>query len=298
MKLFTFISSLLLLSTANFAQSPACPNYFKRNNGNGICPDGQLKLFFNDPATIAPIIDSVYINGTKADISFGAPDISTLGSNGYIAYCITGSNTPPPAAWKIYYHDPVALAPTGCLVPEGDVLPITLKSFFAKRTGGMVTLSWQTSYELNASFFEVQQKSGSEFIRVGTVSATNNTLGNSYSFTDKNSLRGVSEYRLRLLSKDGEVVFSDIKIVKGAGTPLDFTIFPNPTVRNAQISITDINEPTDVQVINSIGSIVRTFTVKTSNTININDLQAGVYRVRLINRISGEAITKTLSVIQ
>ena len=299
MKLFTLSISLLLLSIVTFAQS-VCPSYFRRNNGNGACADGQLKLYYTTCPETAAIIDSVYTDGIKANVNFASPDASKCGSQGYIAYCVVGGNMPPAATWKIYFHNPGSVDPFGCLVPQllSGTLPITIKTFSAKRNGVDVSLLWQTSYESNAKEFEIQRKSGNNFVTIGSLAATNNELGNSYSFIDNNKLNGISEYRLKLISKDGDVVYSEIRVVKSTGATIDFTIFPNPAVRNAKVYVADISQPTSVQVYDNAGRVVKVLTIKSGNTIEINNLQTGIYRVRLLNNISGESVTKTLTVIQ
>ena len=205
---------------------------------------------------------------------------------------------PPASLWNIYFHAPGSINAYSCEVPEGSVLPIGLKTFGASRNGGSVVLNWQTTYESNAQNIEIQKKSGAGFVTVGVVPATNNLNGSTYSFVDKNSSAAVSEYRLRLLSKDAEAAFSEVRAVKGMGAAVDFTVFPNPAVRNAKIAITDISEPTDVQVIDNVGRVVKSITINNSNTVELNNLQVGVYRVRLVNKTSGGAVTKSLTVIQ
>ena len=297
MKIFTITISLLLISIVNFAQSPLCPSFFRRNNGNGACQDGQLKLYFSTCPAIAPIIDSVYVEGAKTNVTFASPDISKCSNLGYIGYCITGGNMPPATLWQIYFHTTGSTNAFGCLVSQGSILPIGIKTFSAKRNGSSVALNWQTSYESNAQAFEIQRKTSNSFITIAKVLPTNIATGNSYSYTDNNITKSVSEYRLRLLSKDAEAVYSDVKNVKGVGV-IDFTVFPNPAARNAKIFITDISEPTDVQVIDNMGRVVKTHTIKTSNTIELNNLQIGNYRIRLLNKRMGESVTKALIVIQ
>ena len=298
MKISTFTIALVLFSLFSTAQTPDCAGFFRRNNGNGACADGQLKLYFAVCPAVAPIIDSVYTNGVKANITFAEPDVSKCNSLGYIGYCVIGGNMPPASLWKIYFHAPGSINSFSCEVPEGSVLPIGLKTFGASRNGGSVVLNWQTAYESNAQSIEIQKKSGAGFVTVGSVPATNSLNGSTYSFVDKNSSATVSEYRLRLLSKDAEATFSEVRAIKGMGAALDFTVFPNPAVRNAKIAITDISEPTDVQVIDNVGRVVKSITINNSNTVELNNLQVGIYRVRLVNKSSGGAVTKTLTVIQ
>jgi hypothetical protein len=298
MKLFTFTITLLLLSLASFTQTNTCASYFRRNNGNGACKDGQLRLYFAQCPAVAPLIDSVYTNGVKAQIVFGEPDMSKCSSLGYVAYCVTGGNMPPASLWQIFFHSAGSVDPFSCMVTEGSVLPIGLKSFGATRNGATVSLNWQTAYESNAQSIEIQKRSGSGFVTVGSVTATNNLNGHAYNFVDRNTSASVTEYRLRLLSKDADAAFSEIRTVKGVGATLDFTVFPNPAVRNAKISITDVSEPTDLQVVDNVGRVVKSIILQNANTVELNNLQVGIYRIRLTNKISGVAITKTLSVTQ
>jgi hypothetical protein len=298
MKTFTLIIALLLINIANFAQTITCPSYFRRNNGNGACPDGQLKLYFTNCPPVAPVIDSVYTNGVKANVNFALPDASKCNSLGFIGYCVSGGNMPPASTWTIYFHSTNAVNQSGCIVPEGGVLPIGIKTFFAKRNNSTVTLTWQTAFESNAQGFEIQKKSDNGFITIGTIAATNNESGSSYSFIDNNNMKVVSEYRLKLLSRDADAVYSEIRSVKGLGAGIDFTVYPNPAVRNAKISISNMSEASDVQVIDNTGRVVKLFSIKSNNAIEINNLQIGIYRIRLVNRSSGESITKSLTVIQ
>ena len=101
-----------------------------------------------------------------------------------------------------------------------------------------------------------------------------------------------------MISKDGDAVYSEIRLVKSTGATIDFAIFPNPAVRNAKVYVANISQPTSVQVYDNAGRVVKVLTIKSGNTIEINNLQTGIYRVRLLNNISGESVTKTLTVIQ
>jgi len=299
MKLFTLAISMLLITTANFAQTTICPDYFRRNNGNGTCGGGQLKLYYTTCPSTPGIIDSVYANGVKANVTFDLPNASKCSSQGFVSYCISG-NMPPTSIWTIYFHNTEVTTITGCVVAElaSGPLPISIASFSAKRNGGKVSLSWQTSFELNAIGFEIQKKSGNSFITVGTVSATNKETGSSYSFTDINNSSEVSEYRLKLNSEDAAAKYSEIKSVKGSGSAFDFTVYPNPAVRNARVVIADISQPTNAQVIDNAGRVIKIYSLKNTNTIELNNLQTGIYRIRLVNVVSGEAITKTLTVVR
>ncbi|CAN5661058.1 hypothetical protein BH11BAC5_BH11BAC5_31660 [soil metagenome] len=299
MKFFTSTLALVLIATVSFAQS-ICPDYFRRNNGNGACADGQLKLYFTSCPAGAPIIDSVYTNGVKSNVSFASPDASKCAAQGFIGYCVSGGNMPPASTWVIYFHNAGAVTPFSCNVPEptGGSLPITIKTFTASRGNNSVVLNWQTALEMNAQLFEIQKKSGNGYITIGTLAATNKENGSTYSYTDISSEKTTSEYRLKMVSGDAAIAYSEIRVVRGTGASFDFTIFPNPATRNTKIALADITQPSTIQVIDNSGRQVRTISVKSSSTIELNDLQPGLYRVRIVTNKSGEALTKSLTIVQ
>jgi hypothetical protein len=299
MKFFTSTLALVLIATVSFAQS-VCPDYFRRNNGNGACADGQLRLYYTTCPAIVPVIDSVYTNGVKAAVSFAAPDASKCSSQGFIGYCVSGGNMPPAATWTIYFHNAGTLTPFSCNVPEptGGPLPITIKTFTAVRSSNSVLLNWQTATEINAQLFIVEKKSGNGFVAISTVAATNSENGSSYNYTDFSAEKNTTEYRLKMVSSDATVSYSEIRVVRGTAASFDFTIFPNPATRNTKIALSDITQPSTIQVIDNSGRQVRSISVKSSSTIELNNLQHGLYRVRIVTNNSGETLTKSLTIVQ
>jgi hypothetical protein len=297
MKFFTSTLALVLIATVSFAQS-VCPNYFRRNNGNGACADGQLKLYYTTCPASIPIIDSVYTNGVKTNITFASPDASKCSSQGYIGYCVVGGNMPPTSTWAIYFHNPGSTDPFGCNVPEGGILPIGIKTFTATRNNNNIALNWQPAVEINATQFEIQKKSGNSFVTIGSVTAANKETGSSYNYTDISNEKTTSEYRLKMLSSDAAIAYSEIRVVRGTGVSFDFTIFPNPATRNTKIALADITQPSTIQVIDNSGRQVRSISVKSSSMIELNDLQPGLYRVRIVTNKSGETLTKSLTIVQ
>ena len=180
---------------------------------------------------------------------------------------------------------------------SGGALPIKMTSFFAKRNNSSIGLSWQTESEANAKEFIIQRKSGNDFIDVGTIAALNNATGSKYIYSDINNLKGISQYRLKMIDLNGTFKYSEIRTVKGTSMSSDFTVFPNPSTGNAKITITDISESTDVQLVDNSGRVLKNVSMNNSNTVDFNNLQKGMYMIRIINKNSGETLTKKLSVV-
>ena len=177
-------------------------------------------------------------------------------------------------------------------------LPIALTNFFASRTNGSVALSWKTESEINAKEFVIQRSAGATFVDVATVPAKNIATGSSYTFSDRsNNSKAVTQYRLKMVDVDGVYKNSDIKVVKGLGVAADFSIYPNPSNGAAKVSISDISGPTDVQLIDNTGRILKNNLLTNTNTVDYNSLQKGMYMIRITNKTTGETLTKKLNVV-
>ena len=178
----------------------------------------------------------------------------------------------------------------------GGTLPIKISSFYTKRNGNNVTLNWKSETEINAKEFIIERNTGNGFAAIGTIAALNNAEGASYSFVDNNNSKTVSEYRLKLVDLDATYKLSETRAVKGSGAVSDFTVYPNPSSGYTKISIADVTEATTVEVIDNAGRVIKTIALKNSNSVEVNGLQNGIYLVRVINKATGEAVTKKLSV--
>ncbi|MEO7562459.1 MAG: T9SS type A sorting domain-containing protein [Ferruginibacter sp.] len=189
--------------------------------------------------------------------------------------------------------------PLTCFVPGpgGGPLPVKLSSFYARRNNNNVGLSWKTESEINSKEFVLERRTGNSFTTVATIAAANKSTGSSYSYSDNNLNKGVSLYRLKIIDLDGSFSYSSISAVRGTSSTADFTIFPNPSNGNAKVTISDISEPTDVQLLDLSGRVIKKISLTNTNTVNLNSLQKGMYMIRITNKTSGECSTQKLSVV-
>jgi hypothetical protein len=300
MKIFTLSIAMLLLSVMAYSQNciKAISALFTNPSNDGITwvltvnweADGQKHMDVSVKVGIIEVLNTCFTvqsGGHSAGTQvypniiapLGIPSLSASFSR-YTGNCGGGSSC----------------GTTQIIPPGGGTLPIQLSSFYAKRNGNSVTLTWTSEAESNAKEYVIERNSGSGFVAIGTVAATNNSGGSSYSYVDNNSSKAVSQYRLMLVDKDASFKLSEIKAVKGTAAVSDFTVYPNPSVGYAKISITDITEATNVEVIDNAGRVVRSIELKTSSSVEVNNLQSGIYLVRIINKASGDAVTKKLTV--
>ncbi len=188
-------------------------------------------------------------------------------------------------------------APVFVFGPVGGPLPIKMNSFYATRVGTQVNLSWSTEVEINAKEFVIERKTTGDFEAVSVIAATNKTEGSKYAFSDRNMEAGISQYRIKMVDLDGTFRYSEIRAVKGAGTKGDFTVFPNPSYGNTNLNITDVSENTEIHVYDNSGRMVRKISNINKTNISIDDLQKGMYMIRMVDTKTGETVTKKLSVL-
>ena len=294
MKNFTLSIAMLLLSAMAIAQTQVCPTDFKRNNGNGACAAGKIIFTYSVCPSPVYIIDSIRANGVIANVTVSTGTCN----NGKVEYCFTGGNLPTANTLQVYFSIPGSSnSGFGCFVPSGGPLPVLISSFYAKRNGNAVVLNWTSESEINAKEFVIERNSGSGFVAIGTVAAQNRETGSSYTYTDNNnSSKTVSQYRLKMVDKDASYKLSEIRPVKGTAAVSDFTVFPNPSLGNAKINITDISAATTVEVIDNAGRILKTIELKGNNAVNVDNLQKGIYLIRITNKETGDVLTKKLTV--
>jgi len=175
-------------------------------------------------------------------------------------------------------------------------LPVNLTSFNAVRTSSStVKLEWETAMEEKNKGFAVQRMIGTGNWQIIGFIDSKAANGNSssplnYEFTDLNSSKGVTQYRLKQIDIDYKATFSQIRAVRGEGQVKGKTIvYPNPS-SNGQVNIVfeDKNAVRDIVVLDMSGRAVKQFRAVSNNNIQIENLNAGMYTVRIVNIETGD----------
>ena len=305
MKKFLLSASLMIVSFAVFSQTP-CPTQFTRNNGNGSSCAAHIKLHFAACPAIIPTLDSIKIDGVIQPETFTILGKVCNGSNIYVDYCIGNGNLPPAAHLTVYltYVGGATGGTTGsvvCNVPDAGPLPVILSGFSLQRiNNNNVSATWQTQQEINSSRFEIERAYDNvSFQKIGSVLATGSShLLKTYTFSDNsNTSKNASIYRIKMIDKDGSFAYTETKSVKGSLAKSDFIIFPNPSHGTAKITINDLSEPTEIQLLDVSGRLVKSVTLNYAGTTELNNLQKGTYFVHTTGKVTGETSVRKLSVI-
>ena len=303
--------SILLLASVNviFAQTTLpCPIDYKINNGGGNCPDtiingitvsatGTVTLTFDGPvppnnipritrvSEILPAGDTL-ITG----ITFGP---GTLNNNGTVTYCYysgpNNNNNLNGRGRNFRFTVFFGTMPCGSQIP----LPVSFKSFTAARNRSNVLVKWETATEINNSGFAVERNINGTWEQLVFV-ASQALNGNSdallsYQFTDLNNTKGITQYRIRQIDIDAKSKYSEVRAVRGEGQLGKTIVYPNPS-NDGRVTIVfdEVASARQVSLVDVSGRIIKQWKAVDNNNLQIENLNPGMYFLRIILPETGE----------
>ncbi|HEX2533396.1 MAG TPA: T9SS type A sorting domain-containing protein [Chitinophagaceae bacterium] len=172
-------------------------------------------------------------------------------------------------------------------------LPVKLHTFAALYNEKDVTLTWNTSEEIEFSHFVVERSTdGKNFTELATVfSAGNGTGMSQYAYKDKNvsAAPGVYYYRIRMVDLSAEFTYSAAKVVRtarGSANGLTIATFPNPVTDQVRISLPQSwqGKAVALELFNANGSRVQSLQVAAASqteTLNVAGVAKGFYIVKV-----------------
>ena len=265
------------------------------------------KVFYHN--VVAPFDDYLVHTGTvtlSADPSDIYPSAYTPADVIVVplVYSDFYTNTPNAANYgsirldvtSILYENAVS---TDNLEIECATLPVSFKSFTASRkNSSSVGLNWETAQEENSKGFYVERKLANgawqsvAFVETKAIRG-NSTLPLTYEFVDLNNAKGISQYRLRQVDIGGKEAFSQIRAVRGEGQKGKTIIYPNPSGDGkVNIVFENSNSIRDVSLMDVSGKTLKQWKGVTNNNIQIDNLNAGFYTVRIVDTETGEQVVE------
>jgi len=299
---------LLMISSVSFVYSQTpCVLDYQVNNGGGSCPDvggtgatGTITLTFDgplDPLNIPHIVTVFDITDPAnqvevTGVTFGDGILLNSG-DGKFCYYVGPANNNNLAGHNSVFRFLIAYA-GGALCVEQGPLPVAFGAFTATRSNSVVALKWTTATESNNLGFEIQRLIGSGSWQTLSFVATQAAHGNSasdltYTYTDLNQTKGISQYRIKQIDIDKKSKFSEIRAVRGDGQKGKTIVYPNPS-NDGKVNIIfeDVNGIRDVSVSDMTGRVIKQMKGITANNIVVNNLTAGIYTVRIVNNETNE----------
>ncbi|ANE49172.1 Ig-like domain-containing protein [Flavisolibacter tropicus] len=183
--------------------------------------------------------------------------------------------------------------------PAVIVLPVILKSFEVSVQNSATLLKWVVSANETGDHFQVFRSSnGKSFSELGTISASKTIGEEVYTFTDPTTLNGTSYYKIKTVSKDNRVSYSNVLIITSEGNRNNqLLIAKNPVESVLHFSYTSsVTNSFNVSIYTSTGVKMlerKMFIQKGTNAHSIelnNILPAGTYILEINNGVERQVV--------
>lgn len=176
--------------------------------------------------------------------------------------------------------------------PIAIILPVKMVSFSAEADQQKVKLNWSTATETNNDFFTIERSTNeSQWAEIKKAKgAVNSTNIRNYLAYDESPVNGTSYYRIKQTDLDGKATYSEIRTVRNITIAKKYlSIYPIPNTGNT-INITGITDykNQELTLLNAGGNMLFATTLSTSS-VELPSLTAGVYFIRIKDKLSGEA---------
>ncbi|MCE7044640.1 T9SS type A sorting domain-containing protein [Dyadobacter sp. CY312] len=179
--------------------------------------------------------------------------------------------------------DCAAISNSPLVVCVTSPLPVTLVSFTASEEGDVTLLTWSTTEETNASYFEIQRSSDAKnWNPIGKKDATGESKSTvSYSFADSAPLGGTNYYRLKLVDQDATFAYSRIQSVSFGESSSSIILYPNPASDVVKIKDLETKNVNGVTMVNMNGKTVYQSSAISPDGINVKAFSAGIYLIKI-----------------
>ncbi|GAC1423711.1 MAG: hypothetical protein NVSMB67_22820 [Flavisolibacter sp.] len=169
-----------------------------------------------------------------------------------------------------------------------DPLPVHLYIFTGTRESGSILLKWQSSFEKNSDYFDVQRsQNGIIFESIGKVVAKeNSSTVQNYSFRDQKPFSPNDFYRLRIVDKDKKQSFSKILSIRFELVSKALVVYPNPVSEALNVELPSSVEPLSISIFDASGKLVKlvhlpSVAPNTTISIDMNGQQKGLYFIKV-----------------
>lgn len=239
-------------------------------NGIAVTPGQVINGF--DPALIS------YINITNG---------STAIVFEYAFIDSAGQQDPTPATYTVNWAVP---------------LPVSIEKFIVTQDKCRAHVLWTVSNEINFSHYDVERKTQhSQFAKIASVPSKYVNEVVTYTYDDESLPEGEFEYRLKMVDKDGQYVYSNTQAIKTACADESITVYPNPVQNTLHIAIKSaITQDYTIRIYNVMGKTIYQVTMEVRENekqvipVLLETYSGGIYHII----VSDEYLQKTFSILK
>lgn len=224
------------------------------------------------------------VNGTNAialsEVDNAAYSGSTSLADNATAQTTLHNNT----NWGNTSNNSQQAAPSGFTITDCTQLPVEWHSWTARANSnnGTVALHWTTASETNNDYFIIERSpNGKDFISIGMQEGSGTTqVQQSYAFTDASPHNGTNYYRLQQVDYEGNRQYSAI-ISTQIINKENVIIYPNPVKEQLHIVLPNAFTDSRIEIIDWSGRILKSIIANGTTNVNVANLAAGQYAVRI-----------------
>ena len=195
-----------------------------------------------------------------------------------------------------YYAETLIKGFSECWVNAGGSkqdhpLAAWLKDFTAKQQEKTALLEWTSWQEIGTARYVIEKSGDSSlFSPIGTVIAQphiDSIAG--YHFTDPQLFGGHNYYRLKLIFRNGDSLYSPVRQIFFDPDPVQIRVYPNPTT--GIININTSAECRDIQIFDASGRLlIRKGVNGFQQTLSLTSLARGIYLMKLTTDKGGKLL--------
>lgn len=160
-------------------------------------------------------------------------------------------------------------------------LPADIVLFNAIRVSdSRVDITWNTIRETDNAVFEIERMfdNDSTWTTVATVPTQapngNSTTTLKYYDPDANSYDGWTYYRIKVISKTGKYIYTDVREVPPL---IEVVVYPNPNLGDFKVNIKGIKAPLMMTLYDTWGQLIREKEIVQAGEVEFKDMPAGTY---------------------
>ncbi len=290
----------------NVKMSNASDNLSILEAGKSLSIDGRLPVTVNDVLGIN--IGS--LSGTTYQLEIDATAYSSNGLTAYLRDAYKNTTVALAAGMNtISFTADTKVAATYqnrfSIIFKPSTLSVNSIVATATVNGSVATITWNTVGEKEVAKFEVEKSTdGASFTQIAEQVAKN-TASASYTTTDNAATAAANYYRIKAVSTDGTITYSNTAKLTTNNLQLT-TIYPNPlTGKTLNVQLGNVVAGKyKISVTNTLGQKVAESTIvhvgaNGTHTVNINStIATGVYNVVITSIESNQTIYQTSLSIQ
>jgi alpha-tubulin suppressor-like RCC1 family protein len=248
------------------------------NNNYGQLGNGTL-VNQSSPVLVANNAVDIYAGETFSYILKADNTLWAAGQSGRSAYFGSIWMNLPNVQRSVFTQINPTIPPMNLCAPK--VIPIQLLNFNCSVFDNRVNLVWASANESELDKFIIEvSEDGSSFQDIASIKSKGSN--STYNFVHINP-RCSAFYRLRMIDKDGNYKYSEIRFVK-LNLTANFTIVPNPAIEKVYIYKKNTLNIRSVQLMSVNGKLHKTIkNFNNGQAVNISDLPKGVYILKIIS---------------